>query len=275
MLTSLQIEKAAARLLAVRASLRTSPAGGLRSPLPSSSQLLPSPLAPQDESTAYAIQDTMIRALGPVAGWKVAGSRPHGPSCAPVFQDILHVGGDPLPWTIDPATEFECEIGFELGRDLPDQGRPYPSEEVAAAIRATRVTVELLAPRFQGSASQSDRWLGIAEGQACGALIVGGQADNGFMDVDRPRQPVRIEADGVVLHKGVGGNALPRLLPLLVWLANHLRGRDWSLKEGQFITTGSCTGKHPWGDASRIVVNFEGVGELTVTHSLRLPGTND
>lgn len=29
------------------------------------------------------------------------------------------------------------------------------------------------------------------------------------------------------------------------------------------------------GDASRIVVNFEGVGELTVTHSLRLPGTND
>lgn len=267
MLTNAQIEEAAQRLLATRHALRDGPGRPLKSGLVASHALLPAMLVPPDEGTAYAIQDALIRAAGPVAGWKVAGSGPAGPSCAPVFHDCFHAGSASLPWAVSAETEFECEIAFEFGRDLPARAEPYSDGEVVAAIRATRVTIELLAPRFRTVGDASERCLGIAEGQACGGLIVGGRDDNGFLEVDCVRQPVQIEVDGVLVHDAIGGNTRTHLLPLLVWLANHLRGRASPLKAGQVVTTGSCTGKRRWDDARQVVVRFEGIGELAVSPS--------
>lgn len=258
------LEDAAIRLIDNRRRLRAGPGDAPRHPLPTIEQVLPADARPEDDVTAYAIQDALIAKLGKVGGWKVAGSGPSGPSCAPVFSEVLHAAAGPLPWKVAVTTEYECEIGFEMGHDLPVRGRPYTAQEVATAVRATRVTIELLEPRLQGSGTPLDRWVGIADGQACGALVVGGETGNGFVDVDCAQQPVRITVDGVEVHRAVGGNALPRLLPLLVWLANHLAGRGVPLTTGQVVTTGSCTGKRPWGDAREVRVDFESVGRLVV-----------
>jgi 2-keto-4-pentenoate hydratase len=54
------------------------------------------------------------------------------------------------------------------------------------------------------------------------------------------------------------------LLRLVVWLANDAQGRTGGLRAGQWITTGSWTGKILADSGSAAVARFPRFGEVTV-----------
>jgi 2-keto-4-pentenoate hydratase len=257
------IRDAARALLAHQARLREAPADSPRSALRSAADILAGDLAPPTATDAYAVQGEMIRQAGAVAGWKVGGATAPEPNCAPVFASVLFEDGHSLPFTIAPETEFECEVAFTIGRDLPQRAQPYDESEVAAAISGTRAAVELLAPRFAAPATTGERLITLADGLGCGALVVG-KPTAGFIEVDCATQPVKVETDGVMVLERLGGNAARRLLPLLCWLANHLAGRGIPLRAGQTVTTGSWTGARAWGPARALRAEFAGIGQVEV-----------
>lgn len=257
------LQDAAAALLAHRARLRSGPALAPRGPLPAVSAVLPPHWLPADVHAAYALQDAWIRQAGAVGGWKVGGATAPEPNCAPVPARVLVEAPAALDWDIAPDTEFECEIAFTFARDLPARAQPYTQDEVAAAIGATRPSVELLAPRFAEPQTAGERLAVLADGLGCGALLLGTPMA-GFQEVDCAAQPVQVLADGAVVLERTGGNAARRLLPLVCWLANHLAQRGQALRAGQTVTTGSWTGQRPWGATRELRVAFAGIGEVLV-----------
>lgn len=253
-------DAAAAALLSHRARLRERAASTPATALPHAVAVLPPEQLPREAREAYAIQDALIRRLGAVAGWKVGGARAPVPNCAPVFAHALWPDATAVPWPLEAATEYECEIAFTFARDLPGCGRPYDETEVADAVGATRAAIEILDARMD-VLDESDRWVALADGLGCAGLVVG-EPVAGWREVDCAAQSVRLRVDDLEVLAGQGGNLATRLLPLLTWLANHLVGRGLPLRAGQTVTTGSWTGVRTWGAARHVEADFEGIGRV-------------
>ena len=137
----------------------------------------PAGLRPRDAAEAYAVQDAVVRARGPIAGWKVGAASPQAqPARAALTRDSVWVAaaGEPV---LLAASGFavmgvEAEWVYELGADLPARATPYSAAEVLAAVVSVRAAIEVCDTRFAAWAQQGE-WSRLAD-QAChGALIVG------------------------------------------------------------------------------------------------------
>ena len=137
---------------------------------------------PHDLAEAYRLQAAVTRELGAIGGWKVA-------AVTPAQRESLGVDvaiGAPLlqPWMHDfrrqgaelrvgdfIAPKLECEFAFELGHDLaPRPGTPYTRKEVAEAILAMRIAVEIVdsrLPRGLGALAE------LSDGFNNGAFVAG------------------------------------------------------------------------------------------------------
>ncbi|MGZ8259513.1 MAG: 2-keto-4-pentenoate hydratase [Caldimonas sp.] len=213
---------------------------------------------PHDLAEAYRLQAAALRALGPIAAWKVAAVTAAQRASLAVDRPI----GAAIPrrWLIDarsaPARlrsaafigpKLECEIAFELGADLPPRpALAYTRAEVRAATAAVRLAVEVVdwrVPRGLGALVE------LADGFNNGALVVG--PSHGDWD------GIDFAALEIVLgrvHEGraeevARGSAATILdgdpFATVVMLANAPPDATRGLLAGDIVTTGSCTGAPP------------------------------
>jgi 2-keto-4-pentenoate hydratase len=210
---------------------------------------------PGDLAEAYRLQAAVASGLGDVGGWKVAAvtegqrqalgvDRPVG---APLIRRWMHdARGSAATLRLADfiAPRLECEFAFELSRDLPPRpAAAYSREEVAAAIGALRLGVEIVdwrVPRGLGALTE------LADGFNNGAYVAG-PAVVAWSDID-------IGATGIVLSRidegrseGVAdgdGRAILDGDPFatVVMLANAPPDARRGLVAGDIVTTGSCTG---------------------------------
>jgi 2-keto-4-pentenoate hydratase len=76
---------------------------------------------------------------------------------------------------------------------------------------------------------------------------------------------VEVVVDGVVRLQGTASNSAGTdLLRLVTWLANEGSERTGGLRTGQWITTGSWSGKTLANAGSSVVVRFTHFGEVLV-----------
>ena len=225
-------------------------------------EVLSAALAPTNAADAYAIQDALIRRLGPVAGWKVGARGEDTPACAPVWASVLHREAD-APVFASAEVDYECEIAYTFARALPAAGAPYDTAAVLAAIGGTQVSMELLAPRFSPPRERGEPLVMLADGLHCGALVIGARVP-GYVAVDCTTQRVQVQVNGNTVIDHAGGTTGPALAPLLVWLANHLAARGLGLQAGDVVTTGSWMGKRAALAEGEVCVRFEGFGEMRV-----------
>ena len=137
---------------------------------------------PGDLAEAYLLQAAVIAELGGGAGWKVAAITPEQRRTLGVAQPIA--SAIPLAMMQDAslrpaslrfadfiAPKIECEIAFQLRRDLPPRANaPYSRNEVAAAIESMRLAIEIVDPRWPaGSGTLAE----LADGFNNGALVSG------------------------------------------------------------------------------------------------------
>ena len=216
----------------------------------------PSAWRPADLAEAYRLQAAVIGELGGGAGWKVAAVTPEQRRTLGVPQPI----GSAIPLarmhdaSRGPATlrfadfiapKIECEIAFQLRRDLPPRpNEPYTRSEVAAAIEAMRLAIEIVDSRWPaGSGALAE----IADGFNNGALVSGPRFEDwqgiDFSEVDivlsaaAPDPPARELALG-------SARAILEGDPFatVVMLANAQPEGGPGLCAGDIVTTGSCTG---------------------------------
>ena len=137
---------------------------------------------PEDLGEAYRLQAAVIAELGGGAGWKIAAITPEQRRTLGVPQPIASaiplamisdasLGPASLRFADFIAPKIECEIAFQLGRDLPPRpSEPYSRNEVAAAIESMRLAIEIVDPRWPaGSGTLAE----LADGFNNGALICG------------------------------------------------------------------------------------------------------
>lgn len=220
---------------------------------------LPEACRPRDAAGAYAIQDALIGALGPVGGWKVGAPAPDAePSCAPIAAATLL--SSPASWPAPRSGKrgVEAEIAFRLARDLPAEGAPWSREAVVAAIADACPAIEICESRFVDFEAV-DPWTRLADGNLNAALVLG-PAWGGWRGLDPGTQPVRLVAGGETVAAQNGGNTAGDLIRLLVWLADHLAARGHPLRAGQVVTTGSWTGLRFLPADAAVEADFPGIG---------------
>jgi 2-keto-4-pentenoate hydratase len=224
---------------------------------------LPPGLRPQTLEEAYFIQDVMLQALGKVGGWEVGAPTPEAtPLCAPMPKDGFANSGERIAKQFRRMRGVEAEIAFLLGKDLPPRAAPYSREELVDAIASCHPAIELLESALLNP-DTADRLTAIADLQSNGGFIAGPPI-SGWADFNFAGESAQMNVDGFVRVENGKNAAGGDLLRLVFWLANEAQTRTGGLLAGQWITTGSWTGKILADSGSVALARFSQLGEVTV-----------
>jgi 2-keto-4-pentenoate hydratase len=224
---------------------------------------LPPRLRPKTLEEAYYVQDVMLEALGAVGGWKVGASAPEAtPLYAPMRLGTFAGNGGRIATEYCRMRGVEAEIAFLMGKDLPPRSTPYSRQEVVEAIASCHPAIELLESALLDP-DAADRLTSIADLQS-NAGFVPGAAVEGWRDFNFADETAQMNVDGFIRVTGGKNAAGGDLLRLVLWLANEAQGRSGGLRAGQWITTGSWTGKILAESGSVAIARFPGFGEVTV-----------
>ena len=229
---------------------------------------LPEPLRPTSTEEAYAIQQIVTRNLGEIGGWKVgAADEQARPLCAPMPVAGIRSSPARLNSRVHQLRGIEAEVAFRIRKNLPQRKTPYTIPEVIEAIDSCCAAIEELESRF-ANVNNMDALSLLADSQSHGGFVFGA-AVNQWERIDWSKKHVELSMDGKLSVEGVGTNAAKDLLRLVTWLANE--GSLWAggLKEGQYITTGTWTGKVYGQENATVTARFRSLGAATLTFSDR------
>jgi 2-keto-4-pentenoate hydratase len=227
---------------------------------------LPATATPQSLDEAYAIQDAIVAATGPIAAWKVGAKSPHDePQCAPICTAWLHASPARFPAGAFIVNGIEAELAFALARDLPPRDARYTTVEIGASIASVHPAIEVVESRFVDFQAV-DALSRLADFVSHGALVVGPGVSlpEGF---DVREQAVELDIDAGERLRDRGSNPAGDPLRLIAWLANHAATRCGGLRKGAIVTTGSWTGLSIAPQGARVVARFPGIGEARIDAS--------
>ncbi len=224
---------------------------------------LPTGFRPKTLEEAYFIQDLMLQALGKAGGWKVGAP---APDATPVYAPMPTIGfatsGERIAKQYRRMRGVEAEIAFLLGKDLPPRAAPYSREELVNAIASCHPAIELLESALLDPET-ADRLTAIADLQSNGGFVAGPPV-SGWKEFNFESESAQMHVDGFVRVENGKNAAGADLLRLVLWLANEAQSRTGGLFAGQWITTGSWTGKILTDSGSVALARFPQLGEVTV-----------
>ncbi|MFC0407694.1 2-keto-4-pentenoate hydratase [Roseomonas elaeocarpi] len=222
---------------------------------------LPEELRPSDLAQAYAIQDAVLRRLGPAGGWKVGPGRDGAPfNCARIGAAQIHRSPARLDMAEVPDAEIEVEVAVTLAHDLPPRPEGYGPEDLRRAVAALHPAIEIVSSRFVRRQAVS-RLTAIADAQSCGAVVLGeGMADwQGFAP---EAAGASLRLDGAEAATAEGQGSVEAMLSALSWLANHAAERTGGLRQGEVVITGARLGPWPCGAAKQAEAGIAGLGDV-------------
>lgn len=227
---------------------------------------LPGNLRPYALDEAYGLQDIMAQALSPIGGWKVGAPTP---DATPAFSAMplwggFAVSGNRIASAFRRLRGVEAEIAFCMGKDLPRRTKPYSREEVIDAIESAHPAIELLESAYF-DVDKVDRFSLLGDLQMNGGFARGAAVSN-WQNYDLTKETASVTIDGNKIFEGTASNpAGTDLIRLVTWLANEGSYRTGGLKSGQWITTGSWSGKAFANPGSKVEARFSNFGPVTLT----------
>ena len=254
-----QIDEAAARLAEARRSVTTIENLG--------------EATPTDAAAAEAISDAHAAALGwEVIGWKVGCTselamqilNSPGPFAGRIF-DGTSYGSRQVAGAAMVRPQVECEFAFVLGADLSPATAPHSLDDVRAATAAVAPAIELVDTRLSDFTGVGYLSL-VADHGANGGVVLGDPVP--IDDVpDLASVQVTCTIDDEVDATGSGSAILGDPWNALVWLANHLSDRGITLRAGEIVMSGTCTGIADLAVGSTATATHEGLGSVSITRT--------
>ena len=225
---------------------------------------LPANLAPADEAEAFAIQDMIAQAYGPVGGWKVGAAGEQGtPFFAPMPAGWMGEDGALFRGLNHRLFGVEAEIAFRMGTDLPLRKEAYRREEVVSAVASCHPALEILESAFVDPQVVARANM-LADLQMHGGFVAGTAVPQ-WQEIDWAAERVTLTIDGAVRVENTGtAPAGPDLMRLLLHLANEGSARTGGLKRGDWITTGSWTGLSWASPGAEVIARFGRAGRATL-----------
>lgn len=223
---------------------------------------LPESCRPDGLDAALAIQEKTTGTLGArIGGWKCGTPGPGKLVSAPIYADRL--------WRTSPCgiglegdtVRIEPELAFILARDLPPRATPYSADDIAEAVGAVHLALEIIGSRFArpGEVPFVEH---LADRLLNHGLFIGPEVDAGAacaaVDLD-----IEVAAGERVTHFDGQHPDRDPLLPLL-WLANFQGERGRGLKAGEAVITGTYVPSFEVPRGQDVAVSFGSLGRLRV-----------
>jgi 2-keto-4-pentenoate hydratase len=239
----------------------------------------PAQYMPEDERTAYKVQDAFLKKLvprqGPVAGYKIGLTAPQiweqtglrSPAYGPirkkrVFHEKTSVRAD--RWT---RLGVELEIILTVNADVPAPAdTAYDKESIAPYVGDARAGFELIEDRGADYSRLSAFALIMDLGWNGGSLL--GKANRNWRDLDLANLDGSISFDGKVVRTGHSGDVMGHCYNSLAWLANKLGEHGKRLRKGMIVSSGSMVACQFVPPGSTAVGKIEGLGEVTLKYDL-------
>jgi 2-keto-4-pentenoate hydratase len=245
----------------------------------SKGERLPEACRPQNLDQALAIQAEVSAQSGDkIAAWKCGMPGANTVVLAPIYANTVFQEADTCPvWSDQPCARIEPELAFILGRDLPARAESYTVAEIDAAIRETRLALELIGTRYSDpdAATFAEH---LADGLFNQGLYLGPVIHtNIHTDIhtddaaNLQTMPIKIKLAGHVLQEFSGVHPAGNPRAPLYWLVEFLRNRSQGLRAGQAIITGSYAGSPDVPLHEDISVSFGQLGELHVRFISKTP----
>lgn len=227
---------------------------------------------PASLEAAYALQAEVAGLSGPRAGWKIGGtSGPvqkilglKAPFYAPLFASAVH--GNGAAFTVSPVqgAGVEGEFAVTIGEDLGPRAAPYSRDDVAAAVASVAPAIEVAASRVPDWQTIPAALMLIADDGANFAFVPGTETAD-WRGLDLAAHEVRMFFGGVERAQGTGANVMGHPFEALAWLANQLSAVGETLRAGDIVTTGTCTGFHPVAPGDSVTADFGTLGRVEVS----------
>ena len=219
---------------------------------------------------AYAVQTRVADSPAIIqAGWKVGATSAepqkllgtNEPATAPMFQPFCFES--PATVSVFPGHEasIEAEFAFRFSRSLPPKPGVYSLDEVLDAVETVMPAIEVVGCRFEGGYDGLGAIRLVADMTAHTAFVSGrGTAE--WRELDLVSHVVKLFKNGEQVAEGSGANVLDGPLSVLEWTANHLSQLGQSIKAGEVITTGTCTGVTPVRPGDMAIADFGHLGQV-------------
>ncbi len=250
-ISSAEIDEIAARLAKARAD-RTS-IGSLSAEFPG-----------LDLAAAYAVQRSLRREAGPLAGWKLGVTSRAKQAQVGVHEPVrgyLAAGdgldlGAPLVVAGHIQPRAEPEIVFIMGSDLA--GPVVSSSDVLAATASVAVGIEILDSRYTDyKFTMPDV---VADNTSAGRYLVGSAVPAAGLDLRLIG--VVLEHNGEVVATAAGAAALGHPAAAVAWLARSLAAQNEGLRAGDIVLSGGLTAAVPVKAGDVVTVTADRIGSV-------------
>lgn len=215
---------------------------------------LPAAIRPESRAQGYHIQAMLEKdRADKTVGWKIAATSKAGqrhigltgPIAGRIMSSMVLKEGITAPFGSNHMQVAEAEFVFSVGRDIAPRRTPYSQDEVMAEIASLHLGLEFPDSRFADFASAGEAQL-IADNACAHKFMMGPAIEDSWRDLDLSSHRVQGRVSGPsgqaeTEYEGVGANVLgcPRIA--MTWLVNELSAQNITLKEGEFVTTGTTT----------------------------------
>lgn len=229
---------------------------------------------PADLAEAYQVQRAVAEGYSEkIIGWKAAFTadaamemmKTDEPAYGPLFESATFGCCDTMKSPEHCLRRIECEYAFKMGATFEPRAEGYTAADVTEAVASIHPAIEVVHVRADGALDVGARAV-VADHCGNYAFVTGTGAKE-WHTLDIVNQPVTLSVDGEEAVEGAGKNVLGHPVTSLVWLVNRLSRDGITLEEGQFITTGSCTGMHPVPQNCDLVADFGPLGQCLLTCS--------
>jgi 2-keto-4-pentenoate hydratase len=233
---------------------------------------LPPECRPQSREEGYAVQRQIAKRSGDaMVGWKIAATSTagqrhiaaSGPLAGRLHSRRVHFGNATFSLRGNIMRVAEAEFAFRIGRDLPRAGGGLSVKDVMDAVTSAHPAIELPDSRYADFVKAGEPQL-VADTACAGVLAIGPPFPAVWRDIDLVEHGVNVRKDGRVVATGTGRAVLGDPRVALAWLANEVDRYADGLKEGDYVTTGTCVVPVPIGPGETIVADYGRLGRLRV-----------
>lgn len=221
---------------------------------------------------AYAVQAEIATLMAdPQVGWKVGSTSKEAqaklatdePGAGPLFARYCYKSGDDVAIFSAHRAYVEAEFAFRLSRNVTTADA-VDHATLSRCIESVLPSIEVVGSRYRNGLDGIGRELITADGGANMAFVAGTGVLNRPLDT-LSSQVVTLDVNDKRVASGRGERALGHPLNVLQWLVSHCDRRGVSLRAGDVVTTGTCTGLMSVAPGDRITANFGPLGDVHAT----------
>lgn len=237
------------------------------------SVVMPAHLRTRDWGSVMAVMESLNAQLGwPCGGWKIGAASLDvqkaegvpGPAPGQLRRDAIFESPAKLPAALFINYRCsECEFAFRMGDDLAPRPTPYAETEVAERVEALLPALEIGDTVFDDWYGASG-YLGALMDNGGAAALVHGAPIRDWRGLDLANARIDLSLNGRPVKSGYGRAAMGHPLTSLTWMVNWLSERGKTLRAGEIVSTGTCTGHFFTAPGDRLDLDYGAIGRISV-----------